>query len=132
IVKSKYRRENAKEDQRRAPRGGRRHRPRTMRELLCIVQVREGLLDLPLPARAPLELKTLAKRAPGLGFLIEPQMERAKLEQGLGVGLIEHQDPLDPLPCITPASLKIGLHRIAKEPVDLAAVPVGMAEPDPP
>src|SRR5208337_4620970 len=81
---------------------------------LC-TQSLQGLLDFPAPFGPALQLQTLAKRAPGKSRLVQADMKGAKLQKRVGVGFVDRQDPLDSLPGVIPAALKIGLHGVSKQ-----------------
>ena len=100
--------------------------------LSFIIQAFQCLLDLPLPLGPALKLETLAKCALSQCGLLQTNVEGSQVQEGVGIRLVKCQDVFNTLSRVVPASLKVSLHRVAKEPLDFSAMPFGMTQPDPP
>ena len=96
------------------------------------IQPLQLLPDLPAPLLAPFNFQTLPERPSSECGLFGPDEERSQLHQGVGVVVVHLHDPFELLTGILEFPAQIGVGRLAKEPVDLGPVSLGMATPDPP
>src|SRR5690606_18388510 len=96
------------------------------------IKPRQLPLDLPLPLRPPLLFQALSKRPSGQVVTARSNVDRTKLHQGVGVGVVHGQNAFDPLAGFVPSTLQVGLERLLKQAFNLAAVSLGMAKPYPP